>query len=547
MNESELKHRYRDSVPCRNACPADTDIPSYLEAIYNNDFNTAYNINFNDNFFPEILGRVCSRPCEKSCRHGQDTNGESVSICFSKRTAGKYSVNNKPKLQNRQKKTNKNILVIGGGVAGLAASAELRRYGHNVTIYERHKSLGGMLNQGIPVFRLPREIIKRETEQISKLGITVELNKNISSEREIKKLSNCFDAVVCAMGTLKPNILGRNFSNSSFVENGLDFLLRVNEKDDKYIGENVIVIGGGYTSMDCARTALRLGAKSVKTFYRREQGDLEILPGELEELVNEKGKMVFSARPNKLIEKDGNLNFLELIKTETNRNNGKVKDISNSEFKIKTDHIILAIGQKQDFEISKNPKNIFQAGDYKLGATTLISAIGDAKNVAIEVDKFLMKRNISKKAYIERNNVITKRSLECNYVPITDMRLKALSQRTFKAEVELGYNKKESRKESSRCYLCHYQYEINNDLCVLCDECLLVRPVGECIKEVSSKTIDKDGTVNIKKINPGKSHGIYHGLLYIDPKVCVRCGECVKSCPTGAIKLTKINKINAQT
>ena len=89
MNKSELEHWYSDSVPCRSSCPADTDIPGYLEAIYHGDFKSAYNINFNDNFFPEVLGRVCSRPCEKACRHGVNDNGDSVSICFSKRAAGK--------------------------------------------------------------------------------------------------------------------------------------------------------------------------------------------------------------------------------------------------------------------------------------------------------------------------------------------------------------------------------------------------------------------------------------------------------------------------
>ena len=162
MSDSKLSYWYKDSVPCRECCPADTDIPGYLEAIYNDDFDKAYNINFNDNFFPEILGRVCSRPCEKSCRHGEDNNGDSVSICFSKRATGRYSEIKKPILKNKLKKTNKSILVIGGGVAGLAASAELIRFGHKVTLFEKHKSLGGMLNQGIPVFRLPRKIIEKE-------------------------------------------------------------------------------------------------------------------------------------------------------------------------------------------------------------------------------------------------------------------------------------------------------------------------------------------------------------------------------------------------
>ena len=546
MNKSELEHWYSDSVPCRSACPADTDIPGYLEAIYHGDYQSAYNINFNDNFFPEVLGRVCSRPCEKACRHGVNDNGDSVSICFSKRAAGKYS-NNKPKLENKLKATNKDILIIGGGVAGLAAAAELRRFGHKVTMYEKHKSLGGMLNQGIPVFRLPRKIIEKEIKQIINLGIKVKLNAPVSDQDEIEKLAKKFDAVVCAMGTLKPNLLDEKFKKSFYVEDGLDFLLRVNEKDEKYVGQNVIVIGGGYTSMDCARTALRLGAKTVKTFYRRKEGDLEILPGELEELINEKGKMVFSARPFKLIENKKKLKYLELIKTKTSKDNSKLIDIPNSKFKIKTDHIILAIGQKQEIKIKNSSKNIFYAGDFKLGASTLINAIGDAKKTAADVNQYLMKKNYDKSDFSIRKNTETNRSLNKNYIPITEMRLKDISKRTFKAEVELGFNKTESKNEASRCYLCHYKFEINDSLCVLCDECLLVRPVNECIKEISSKTTDSKGRVEFNKIDPGNSHGIYHGQLYIDPKVCVRCGECEKACPTGAISLTKVSKINAPT
>lgn len=546
MNKSELEHWYSDSVPCRSACPADTDIPGYLEAIYHGDYQSAYNINFNDNFFPEVLGRVCSRPCEKACRHGVNDNGDSVSICFSKRAAGKYS-NNKPKLENKLKATSKDILIIGGGVAGLAAAAELRRFGHKVTMYEKHKSLGGMLNQGIPVFRLPRKIIEKEIKQIINLGIKVKLNAPVSDQDEIEKLAKKFDAVVCAMGTLKPNLLDEKFKKSFYVEDGLDFLLRVNEKDEKYVGQNVIVIGGGYTSMDCARTALRLGAKTVKTFYRRKEGDLEILPGELEELINEKGKMVFSARPFKLIENKKKLKYLELVKTKTSKHNSKLIDIPNSNFKIKTDHIILAIGQKQEIKIKNSSKNIFYAGDFKLGASTLINAIGDAKKTAADVNQYLMKKNYDKSDFSIRKNTETNRSLNKNYIPITEMRLKDISKRTFKAEVELGFNKTESKNEASRCYLCHYKFEINNSLCVLCDECLLVRPVNECIKEISSKTTDSKGKVEFNKIDPGNSHGIYHGQLYIDPKVCVRCGECEKACPTGAISLTKVSKINAPT
>ena len=129
---------YDKSVPCRSACPADTDIPGYLEAIYNEDYNKAYKINLEDNVFPGILGRVCSRPCEDACRHGEDSNGESVSICFSKRSAEHFNITDKIKLKNYAGKTKKKILIIGSGVAGLTAARELMRCGHAVEVYEKH-------------------------------------------------------------------------------------------------------------------------------------------------------------------------------------------------------------------------------------------------------------------------------------------------------------------------------------------------------------------------------------------------------------------------
>ena len=538
---------YDKSVPCRSACPADTDIPGYLEAIYNEDYNKAYKINLEDNVFPGILGRVCSRPCEDACRHGEDSNGESVSICFSKRSAEHFNITNKIKLKNYAGKTKKKILIIGSGVAGLTAARELMRCGHAVEVYEKHCAPGGMLNQGIPIFRLPRNIVEKEINQAIGDDIKIYYNKNIEKSSDIELLAKKYDAVVLALGTLKPNKINKEFTKSYDVEDGLSFLLRVNEYKDKYIGKNVIVIGGGYTSMDCARTALRLGAKSVRTFYRRTNDDLIILPGELDELINENGKMIFNAQPLSVIKKDNKLTGLELIKTELVKKKGvyHLKDIKNSKFKVKTDHIILAIGQTQHLLLSKNKRNnVFAAGDFATGATTLINAIAHAKNIAKQVDKFLMKRNLFDTDIKVTNINKISRNLRLNYIPIQKMSMTNLNQRTFSREVEKGYTKTNTKKEASRCYLCHYKFEINNDLCVLCDECLLVKPIKDCIVEVSDTQEHKDGDTTYNRIKPKKSIGIYHGKLLIDHKKCVRCGECEKVCPTNAITIQKVEKQN---
>lgn len=557
-NKSDFQW-YNTSVPCRTACPADTDIPSYLEAIAQGDFNQAYKINLEDNVFPEILGRVCSRPCEDACRHSKDDNGESVAICFSKRAAGDFSKTN-IKLKNYAKTSGKKIIIIGSGVAGLACARELHRFGHHVEIFEKHRSPGGMLNQGIPIFRLPRKIVDKEIQQILSLGIKIHLNREINDHKELKNLSKKYDAVVLAIGTMSTNEINKDFTACEHVEDGLDFLLRTNEFGSNIVGKDVVVIGGGYTSMDCARTALRLGAKSVRTFYRRTRGDLVILPGELEELTKEHGVMKFNARPKKLIKDKGKLSGLQMIKTIISKN-GSLNDIKGSEFNIKTDHIILAIGQNQNLGVLDGVKNnqkkliesqhshnisnnIFAAGDFSLGATTLIDAIAHAKKTASVVDKFIMKRDLKTNSIRISEVASTNRKLPMNYIPLHAMKTLKVSARKNYKEVELGYRKKDSTSEASRCYLCHYKFEIDNSLCVLCDECLLVKPIENCIVEINKVTKTADGDIEYEKIEPEKTQGIYHGKLLIDHKKCVRCGECEKACPTGAISIQKVEKVH---
>ena len=168
------------NIPCQKACPASTDIPGYLQAIYEGRHEDAYMINLRDNVFPAVLGRVCARPCEAECRHGWEGLGEPVAICFSKRSAADFKQQDLIVMDKWFGDSGRRVAVVGSGVAGLAAARQLALLGHRVTVYEKHGTPGGMMNQGIPVFRLPRDIIDREVEQIAALGVEIICNTEIS-------------------------------------------------------------------------------------------------------------------------------------------------------------------------------------------------------------------------------------------------------------------------------------------------------------------------------------------------------------------------------
>ena len=567
-------HWLEKNIPCQAACPAGTDIPGYLEAIYHGRFAEAYEINLRDNVFPAVLGRVCSRPCEDACRHGWEGNGEPVAICFSKRSAADFSSSAPVVLEPRFPITGKRVAVIGAGVAGLTAARELALCGHGVTVLEKHRTPGGMLNQGIPAFRLPREIIDREIHQIAATGVTIRCGVAVGTDVMLAQLSEDFDAVVLAAGTLRPNVLDLPGGDLKGIEHGLSFLLQVNEFSRRNIGGRVVVIGGGYTAMDCARTALRLGAQ-VGVVYRRAREDMMVLPGELEELLEEGGHLETNCAPLSFLGHRGKVIGVRFVRTRQGKLGPDGRrapvEISGSEFEIGADAVILATGQfpqSRWIDAALAPKlvardgwlasgtahqtaqhKIFVAGDFALGATTLIQAIGHAKACARAVDEWLteaprMKQFVQIGAAF-RSKVpggrTTGRTAEMNVIPIHPMPTIAVVERGLESEVETGFAVPMAQEEASRCYLCHYKFEIVDRDCVLCDECLKVKPVEGCIVEIASLQRDDEGRIlGYTKVEKGGTDSLYYNRLWIDQSQCIRCGRCETVCPVNAITIQKV-------
>jgi formate dehydrogenase major subunit len=577
------------NVPCQAACPAGTDIPGYLQRIYEGDYEEAYRINLRDNVLPGVLGRVCARPCEGSCRHGWEGLGEPVAICHSKRAAADLRNSAPVVLDAWFASSGKAIAVVGGGPAGLAAARELARMGHRVTIFERHHEVGGMLNQGIPEFRLPRDVIDREVEQVRLQGVELRVGVEIGRDIEFASLISDYDAVVLAAGTLRPNWLDLPGKELKGIRHGLDFLLDVNTGKPTELGERVIVIGGGFTAMDCARTAARLGAAtvelstgtarvngapvltaskdSVKVLYRRSQNEMLVTPGELEELEQEGIPMEFMVAPVAFLgDATGTLTGMRFVRTALGEpdQSGRRRPIAvpGSEFDLAATSVLLATGQfpSSDFIGAAHSSTlvdsdgwlrsgkstttaigkVFVAGDFATGASSIIGAIGHAKQCARDVDRFLMGvARLADKVEVS-DAVATGRIREMDEEPRVHLPVLPVAARKLSNEVELGYSDEEAADETQRCYLCHYKFEIDPAVCIFCDWCVKAKPRPDCIVKVSQLLYDEaDRITGFQRASSTEDTQ----LIWINQADCIRCGACVEACPVDAISLQKVSLV----
>jgi len=482
--------------------------------------------------------------------------------------------------------TGKTVVVVGGGPAGLSAARTLALLGHKVTVLEQHARAGGMMVQDIPEFRLPREVVELEIEQIHLTGVEIRCGVALGRDVTLAQLEADYDAVVLAAGTFRANYLDLPGKNLRGIEHGLDFLLKVGEGKDDALGANVLVIGGGFTAMDCARTAarlgantiqlgeapggrdhvpaLKLGAETVRVLYRRSKEEMLITPGEVEDLQHEGMDLEIMVAPVAYLgDDDGNVRGMRFVRTRMGETDSsgrrKPETIPGSEFELPASTVLLATGQFPDGSIvgedgqslvgkdgwlttgsahrTTRPK-VFAAGDFATGARTLIDAIAHAKECALTVDEALVGKKRMKEVAVVEDAKTTGRNREMDTVPRRKMRLLPVLDRNLRAEVEQGFDHERAHDETTRCYLCHHKMEIDESLCTKCDLCLNVKPRADCIVKVSAFAYDDAGRIAgfTRATDEDKSPRIW-----INQSDCIRCGACIDVCPDDAISLQKVS------
>ncbi|MCP4270252.1 MAG: FAD-dependent oxidoreductase [Candidatus Brocadiaceae bacterium] len=522
------------NIPCSTSCPIMTDIPGYIQAVSESDYKTAYLINRKDNVLPGVLGRVCNRPCEPVCRHGWEGLGDPVSICFLKRAAADYGME---PVKTEKESNGKKVCIIGAGPAGLTVANDLALKGYCVTILEQYDQPGGMLRYGIPQFRLPYDIVAKDVKSITDLGVTIKTGVRIRSYKEIDNLKKEYDAVVLAGGCMLPRQSNIPGMDSTGVYLGLDFMGAVNRENLNITAENVVVIGGGFTAVDCARASYRSGAKNITFAYRRTKDDMYVGKHELEVMEAEEIDLMFLVSPVSIVTENGNVVGVRFIRN-TIGDDRSIIPIEGSGFVFEADIVIFAIGQRAEENIVETERtqedNFFTVGDFRSGTSTVIEAAADGRKVAKDVHRLLF--NIKYQDTVHIGEVKdTGRKRDYDFIPVQHMDTTHMRDRRIKnKEVETGYSKEKSLIEAQRCYLCHYNFQIDIKRCIYCLACIDVMPV-DCIKMTKDIEMTEDGELHyIATKNWSEVEAIT-----IDNDKCIRCGNCVRACPVDCISISK--------
>ena len=460
-------------APCSHTCPAGVDVPRYIRFISQGQFDQALAVIREKIPFPSVCGRVCPHPCEAKCRRG--LLDDSIAIRVLKRFAAERG-NGLWKMRAKiAPATGKQVAIIGSGPAGLTAAYYLAKRGHTVTVFEVLPEPGGMMRYGIPEYRLPREVLAEEIEEIRSVGVDIRTNAKINSLDGL--FADGYNAIFLAIGAHQGAKLRIEGEDSPEVMEGISFLREINMGNKVRVGNRVVIIGGGNVAIDASRNALRLGAKEVTIIYRRTRTEMPASEEEINEAIHEGVKIEFLAAPIRIESKDSVVELIcihmKLGAVDTSGRRRPVP-IEGSEFSSSFNTVIAAIGQMPEtpdqfglplgrgntfqvdtYTLATGREGVFAGGDAVTGPATVIEAIAAGRQAAISIDKYLGGKGVidEKLAPPEELEALPeidegeKHRLSIPTLPLGE-RLGSF------AEVELSLSEELAIEEATRCLRC---------------------------------------------------------------------------------------------
>lgn len=575
-------HRGDCRPQCVNACPGHTDCQGYVGLVANGQYEEAIKLVKDVIPLPASIGRVCPHPCETQCRRGKVE--EPIAIADIKRFLGDMDIKNGTYFPEVKKQTGKTIAVVGSGPAGISAAYFLAMRGHKVVIFEDQPYPGGMLRYGIPQYRLPKEILDAEIDTLRKMGVEIKCNVKLGEDISIAYLRKTYDSVFIAIGAWDSSKLGCTGQDMEGIMGGIEFLKKATLAEPIYLGEKVVVIGGGNTAMDVARTAVRLGAESVKVLYRRTREEMPAEKIEIEEAEEEGVSFHYLVAPVEIVgdgKRAKGIRCQRMKLGEADKSGRRTPvPMLGEEITFDADLIVSAIGQKVNAEnvkelettnrgnISANPftfetsvTGVFAGGEAVTGPKIAIEAIAQGKNAAQVIDGYLngLIVPVANPSYIVQDDItksdfkhIERQSREQQIV------MEPAKRKLSFSPISETFSTDKAVNEANRCLECgchdyfecklikyigkynidtealsgekHRREEMNShpfivrnpDKCILCGLCY--RACDE-IMGVTALGLEARGfdTKVIPEFN-----------LPLEESICISCGQCVDVCPTGA-------------
>jgi formate dehydrogenase beta subunit len=595
---------FLDLIPCRTGCPVRTNAGGYVRAVAEGDTARGYRIARAPNPLASTCGRICAHPCESHCRRG--AIDQPISIRALKRTlTEQHGVENTLgpdpqrltplQLAVSDARGPMRIGVVGAGPAGLSCAHDLALLGYCVTIFEAAPVVGGMLYQGVPEYRLSRDLIRAEVDQILALGVELKTNWRLGRDFTISDLRrNGYAAVFLALGAARGRDLNIPGADLDGVINGVDFLLNANLGYRVVLGARVAVIGGGnvaidvartalrYASetqaaipegaqqllqswgydnqfIDAARTALRLGARHVTMLSLESRAQMPADQDEILEAEQEGVALLPGRGPKAILGEGGRAVGLETLDVAsvfdaTGRFNPTF--VPNSEHRIAADTVILAVGQQPDTSclaadsaititprglvavdpttLATTMEGVYCGGDLAFGPRIVIEAEADGKRAALAIHEHLGGGVVPRARSRFRPIALDRSGDHYDRVPRQSVPVLPVARRTGFREVEEGFDVAQARLEASRCLWCNVETIFDSDRCILCSACVEICPEA-CLALVPvSRLQGIDGIAALHAALAGDEDA---AAIVKDEERCIRCGLCAVRCPTGAITM----------